>query len=86
MHKASTENTAGLKAKAGGCGYRSTERRAVFLNTLSNILPQMIGDGRTSGLWPSLAAVLGADSFREGNEATRWEIFFAIDSAWAQEL
>ena len=37
---------AGLKAKAGGCGYRSTERRAVFLNTLNNTLPQMIGDGK----------------------------------------
>ena len=46
----------------------------------------MVGDGTTPGLWPSLAAVLGADSFREGNEATRWETFFASDSAWAQEL
>jgi hypothetical protein len=77
---------AGLKAKAGGCGYRSTERRAVFLNTLNNILPQMIGDGTTPGLWPSLATALRADSFKEGNEATRWETFFASDSAWAQEL
>jgi hypothetical protein len=41
---------AGLKTKAGGCGYRSTERRAVFVNTPSNILSQMIGDGSTPGL------------------------------------
>ena len=46
----------------------------------------MIGDGTTPGLWPSLATVLGADSFKEDNEATRWETFFASDSAWAQEL
>jgi len=38
---------AGLKARAGGCGYRSTERRAVFLNTLNNVLPQMIGEYKT---------------------------------------
>ena len=77
---------AGLKAKDGGCGYRNTERRAVFLNTLNNVLPQMTGDGKKPGLWPSLATVLGADSFKEGNEATRWETFFASESAWAMEL
>ena len=46
----------------------------------------MIGDGTTPGLWSSLATVLGADSFKEDNKATRWETFFASDSAWAQEL
>ena len=46
----------------------------------------MIGDGTTPGLWPSLAAALGADSFKEDNETTRWETFFASGSAWAQEL
>jgi hypothetical protein len=43
----------------------------------------MIGNGTTPGLWPSLATALGADSFKVGNEAMRWEIFFASDSAWA---
>merc|ERR1719276_81466 len=46
----------------------------------------MTGDGKKPGLWPSLATVLGADSFKEGNEATKWETFFASESAWAMEL
>jgi hypothetical protein len=29
------------------------------------------GDGLKNGLWPSLVTVLGADSLKEGNEATR---------------
>jgi hypothetical protein len=77
---------AGLKAKAGGCGYRSTERRAAFLSTPSSTFPQVIGDGKAPWLWPSLATALGADSFKEGNEAAIWETFFTFDSAWAQEL
>jgi hypothetical protein len=39
----------------------------------------MIGDGTRPGLWPSLETVLGADSFKEDNEATRWETFFASE-------
>ena len=76
------------RPERGGCGYHSTERRAVFLNTLNNVPPQMIGDSISTkpGLWPSLAAILGTDSFKEGNEATRWETFFASGSVWAQEL
>jgi hypothetical protein len=76
----------GLKAKAGGCGFRNTERRAVFLNTLNNVLPQMVGTAAAPGLWPSLAPILGADSFKEGHEETRWEAFFSSGSKWAQEL
>jgi hypothetical protein len=76
----------GLKAKAGGCGFRNTERRAVFLNTLNNTLPQMVGTSSTPGLWPSLAPILGADSFKEGHEETRWQAFFSSESRWAQEL
>ena len=38
------------------------------------------------GLWPSLAPILGADSFKEGHEETRWEAFFSSGSKWAQEL
>jgi hypothetical protein len=76
---------AGLKAKAGGCGFRNTERRAVFLNTLNNVLPQMVGTD-TPGLWPALATILGADSFKKGNEEARWEVFLSSESKWAQEL
>ena len=77
---------AGLKVAAGGCGYRCTERRAVFLNALNNALPQLMGDETTPGLWPSLAPLLGAESFHEKNSATRWATFFASGSAWASAL
>ena len=77
---------AGLKVKAGGCGFRNTQRRAVFLNAMNNTMPQMIGDGVTPGLWPDLAPTLGANSFRKGNEKERWKFFFESGSAWATEL
>ena len=39
---------AGPKARAGGCGYSSTERREVFLNTPNNVLPRVIGDNTST--------------------------------------
>ena len=75
---------AGLKVSAGGCGYRCTERRAVFLTSLNNALPQLMGTDRTPALWPSLAPILGADSFKDENTATRWTTFFESSSAWAK--
>ena len=53
---------------------------------MNNIMPQMIGDGVTPGLWPDLAPTLGANSFRKGNEKERWKFFFESGSAWATEL
>ena len=41
---------AGLKVSAGGCGYRCTERRAVFLTALNNALPQLMGTDHTPAL------------------------------------
>ena len=77
---------AGLKTSAGGCGYRCTERRAVFLNALNSALPQLMGNGTEPGLWPSLSPILGAESFRKENEDRRWEVFFNSGSAWAEAL
>ena len=59
-----------LKANAGGMGYRSTTRRALFINALAYALPQMMGNERTQPLWPSLADVLGADSFKKNHLKT----------------
>jgi hypothetical protein len=77
---------AGLKVSAGGCGYRRTELRGVFLNAMSSALPQMMGDDNEDGLWPSLAPVLGPNSFKKANSTTRWSTFFASDSEWAAEM
>jgi len=41
---------------------------------------------KEKGLWPPLVVNLGTNSFKEGNEATRWKTFFVSESAWAQEL
>jgi hypothetical protein len=77
---------AGLKTSAGGCGYRRTERRTVFLNVLNTALPQLMCNEVEPGLWPSLASVLGAESFSKQNEDRRWEAFFNSGSAWAEAL
>ena len=74
----------GLKANAGGMGYRSTTRRALFINALAIALPQMMGNERTQPLWPSLAGVLGADSFN--HVKTCWQTFFDSGSEWAAEF
>ena len=73
-----------LKVSARGCGTRCTDRRAVFLTSLNNALPQLMGTDRTPALWPSLAPILGADSFKDENTATRWTTFFESSSAWAK--
>jgi len=77
---------AGLKTSAGGCGYRRTEERAVFLNALNSALPQLMGNESEPGLWPSLAPILGAKSFHKENEDQRWKTFFESGSAWADAL
>jgi hypothetical protein len=63
----------GLKANAGGMGYRNTTRRALFVNALANALPKMMGNERTQPLWPSLADALGADSFKKNHVGTCWQ-------------
>ena len=78
---------AGLKAKAGGVRLpQHRAARSVPQHPQQQILPQMVGTSSTPGLWPSLAPILGADSFKEGNEETRWEAFFSSESKWAEEL
>ena len=76
----------GLKANAGGMGYRNTTRRALFINALANALPKMMGNERTKPLWPSLADVLGADSFRKNHVDTCWQTLLDSGSEWAAEF
>ena len=77
----------GLKASAGGGGYRNTERRAPFLNAINKVLPQTTGDRHEDpGLWPSLASMLGKESFHSGGENKRWERFFQSSNPWAEEM
>ena len=66
----------GLKTNAGGMGYRNTERRALFINTVISALPQMVGNETTAPLWELLRDVIGADSFKEDNVGTCWQRFF----------
>ena len=76
-----------LKLSKGGVGFRHTVDRAPFLNTMHNIAPQLVGSKEgEEGLWPSLASVLGADSFHDGNEDRRWEHFYASGCPYALEL
>jgi hypothetical protein len=76
----------GLKANAGGMGYRNTTRRALFINALANALPQMMGNERTQLLWPSLVDVPGADSFKKNQVDTCWQTLLDSESEWAAEF
>ena len=76
----------GLKASAGGGGYRNTARRAAFINTIANALPQMMGNETRQPLWSSLENVLGADSFKKNDVDTCWQTFFDSGSVWATEF
>ena len=76
----------GLKASAGGGGYRNTARRAAFINAIANALPQMMGNETRQPPWPSLENVLGADSFKKNDVDTCWQTFFDSGSVWAIEF
>ena len=45
-----------------------------------------MGDERTQPLWPSLADVLGAESFKKNHVKTCWQTFFDSGSEWAAEF
>ena len=66
----------GLKASAGGGGYRNTARRAAFINAIANALPQMMGNETRQPLWPSLENVLGAGFLKKTNVDKYWQTFF----------
>ena len=76
----------GLKASAGGGGYRNTARRAAFINAIANALPQMMGNETRQPLWSSLENVLGAESFKKNDVDTCWQTFFDSGSVWATEF
>jgi hypothetical protein len=54
-----------LKVSAGGCGYRRTESRGVFLNAMNSALPQMMGDDNEPGLCPRLRQFSGLTPSRK---------------------
>ena len=76
----------GLKASAGGGGYRNTARRAAFINAIANALPKMMGNETRQPLWSSLESVLGADSLKKNDVDTCWQTFFDSGSEWAIEF
>ena len=69
----------GLKAKNGGTGNRNTARRALFVNSMASVIPQMMGYDGEQPLRASLGNILGADSLQGDNKKTCWQTFF--DSA-----
>ena len=48
-----------LKTRHGGLGYRLHEERCLFLNSLNNIAPLMVGGARP--LWKELRETLGGE-------------------------
>ena len=55
----------GLKASAGRVGYRSLTCRAAFINVLTNVLLQMMGNWTRQPLWSSLENIFEIDSFKK---------------------
>ena len=80
-----------LKTSAGGNGRRLNIHRALCLSSLIEALKDLGGtsDVETQGdnaLCPVLQGVLGADSFRAGNEYRRWQTFFQSGLQAAKEM
>ena len=70
-----------LKTSVGGNGRRLNRLRALFLNAMMALLAALGGtsDVESEGdnaLCPLLQGILGADSFRAGNEDRQWQAFF----------
>ena len=73
-----------LKTKRGGGGYRPTVQRAQYLNTVNNVLPQLLAN--ETGLWRSLESIPGKESFTKENSSNRWNTFINSGSAYAKAL
>ena len=61
-----------------------TTQRALFLNNLKNLVPQLVSSGSIPELWQSLTSILGDDSFTDGNEKQRWTTFYAPGSRFGK--
>ena len=74
-----------LKTRHGGLGYRLHEERCLFLNSLNNIAPLMVGGARP--LWKELRGTLGGEKdFHPTEKERRWVTFFASESRYGAEL
>ena len=86
-----THDRAKLRCGTGGAGIYQLGDRHPFLNTLVNVLPQLIDrkdakGGVTQGLFNCLAPLLGEGSFDETNAANYWSVFMASGSRYADEM
>ena len=86
-----TRDRALLRTSSGDAGFRPISDRLQALNSLCLVLPQLIDKtdraGKiTPGFFNDLTSILGAGSFDEGKEETRWEAFLNSGSAIAGEF
>jgi len=80
-----------LRSSKGGAAIRPLANRQLFLNSICNVIPQLIEhkdatDTIIPGLFPSLSNILGAGSFDNANGETRWQHFLSTDSQVAAEF
>jgi hypothetical protein len=66
-----------LRTSMGGASIRPLVDRQLFLNSICSVLPQLIDHTDATGniipgLFPSLSTTLGAGSFDNDNNASRW--------------
>jgi hypothetical protein len=80
-----------LRSSKGGAAIRPLANRQLFLNSICNVIPQLIEhkdatDTIIPGLFPSLSNILGAGSFDNANGEIRWQHFLSTDSQVAAEF
>ena len=86
-----TSDRAKLRVSAGGAGIRLTADREHFLNSILNVVPQMLTStdhegNRTPGFFENLYPTIGNDSFKDENKAHRWAIFLQSGSKMATDF
>ena len=80
-----------LRSSRGGAAIRPLADRQLFLNSICNVVPQLIDHkdstgNTTPGLFPSLSDILGVGSFDHDNAETRWQQFLISGSQAAAEF
>jgi hypothetical protein len=86
-----TSDRAKLRTSKGGAAIRPLANRQLFLNSMCNVIPQLIDRADSAGsiiqgLFPSLESVLGKGSFDHANSDSRWATFIASGSKAAAEF
>ena len=68
-------------------GFRDTSERALYLNTMCNVVQAIAGDADQPSLWPSLCGkAFGPNLLQPDTEEGGWTYFISTGCPYATEL